>query len=458
MPSEDFSTGSFTTRREPLKDLNTFSDLYIDSDEESERIMDKVHDIPDDSYPLPPPPPEMDPESNNDPSNSVTSMIERLSEWFTSLEDQLTDLSQRVSENVPLDELENRCKLIKDRMTYWVQRECDKVKKQLELLVQELGQSVVDCLKRRDRRIDQRFQSLLPSASTPDPKSTLSFFQSKQRNVTYSMQSSHLTSQGNQTTMQYNPPVKLDFPSFSSTQEDDPVVFIEHCEEYFAVRPLSEGEILASLSAVLKGTPKDWWMAERRNVQNWRQFKESFLHSFLSEDYDDVAARKLLERRQGARESIRDFAFHYRALCLRWRKGMSEKEVVQAILRNCNPRLASLLRGTIKDVGELVRIGTQIERDFDESKRYWSQANGEEQRKKASTVQEPPHKPPNACNRVVQSFQSALQHDYKNITLPIILQDRYVSAMVDTGSTFSLIQESFWKQLGPQEQYQSSEG
>lgn len=93
------------------------------------------------------------------------------------------------------------------------------------------------------------------------------------------------------------------------------------------------------------------------------------MHAFLSEDYDDVAARKLLERRQGARESIRDFAFHYRALCLRWRKETSEKEVVQAIIRNCNPRLASLLRGTIKDIGELVRIGTQIERDFDESKR-----------------------------------------------------------------------------------------
>lgn len=65
---------------------------------------------------------------------------------------------------------------------------------------------------------------------------------------------------------------------------------------------------------------------------------------------------------------------------------MSEQEVVQAILRNCNPRLASLLCGTIKDIGELVRIGTQIERDFDESKRYWSQANVEEQRKKAPVL------------------------------------------------------------------------
>ncbi len=269
---------------------------------------------------------------------------------------------------------------------------------------------------------------------------------------------SHFPTQSSQSTIQYNPPVKLDFPTFSNTQEDDPVVFIERCEEYFDIRPLSDGEILASLSAVLKDTAKDWWMAERRNVHNWRQFKGSFLHSFLSEDYDDVAAGKLVERKQGAKESIRDFAFHYRALCLRWRKEMSEKEVVQAILRNCNPRKASLLRGAIKDVGELVRIGTQIERDFGESKRYWSQANVEEQRKNTPIVQEPQRKPPSASNRVVQSFHSSEQHDYKNITLPIIVQDRYAVALVDTGSTFSLSQEYFWKQLCHQERCLPSEG
>ncbi len=62
---------------------------------------------------------------------------------------------------------------------------------------------------------------------------------------------------------------------------------------------------------------------------------------------------------------------------------MTEKELIQAILRNCNPHLASLLSGTVKDVGELERLGTQIEKDFNESKRYWSQVNSEEQKKKS---------------------------------------------------------------------------
>lgn len=88
----------------------------------------------------------------------------------------------------------------------------------------------------------------------------------------------------------------------------------------------------------------------------------------LNDDYEAEAERRLLERKQGAKESIRDFAFHYRSLCLRWKKDMSEREMVQAILRNCNPRLASLLRGTVRDISELVSIGTQIEKDFEESK------------------------------------------------------------------------------------------
>ncbi len=128
-------------------------------------------------------------------------------------------------------------------------------------------------------------------------------------------------------------------------------------------------------------------MAEKRNVQTWEHFKKVFLRSFLNEDYEDETARRLLERKQGAQESIRDFAFHYRALCLKWKKDMLEKEILQSILRNCNPRLASLLRGTVRDVGELVRIGTQVEKDLEESKRYWNNVNAEAQERSCNLTE-----------------------------------------------------------------------
>lgn len=38
---------------------------------------------------------------------------------------------------------------------------------------------------------------------------------------------------------------------------------------------------------------------------------------------------------------------------------------------------------------------------------------------------------------------------------PIIIRDSYIIAIVDTGSTFSLIQQSLWKQLSPWEECQS---
>lgn len=464
-PRLDFSSEPFTTQREPLKDLiNTFSELYIDSEEEEERLGDNIPDednIQNDFSLPPPPPPEIDEVPDHNPFTSVTSLIERLTERITSLEGRVEECVQGVSDSVSYAEFETKCKTNEERTNYRMARECDRTKKQLELTIQDLGQSVIDCLKRRDFQIDQKLRSLVPSMSTPvhhKPSLSVSHPVVKPRDQTYSSQYSQLPVTESQITMQHNPPVKLDFPSFSNSQDEDPVVFIERCEEYFAVRPLSECEIMASLTAVLKGTAKDWWLAERRNVQNWKQFKETFLLSFLSEDYEEVAARKLLERKQGAKESIRDFAFQYRALCLRWKSEMPEKEVVQSILRNCNPRLASLLRGTVKEVGELVRIGTQIERDFDESKRYWNQVNVEEQKKKPQSSQDFQRKPPHANTRVVQSHNNSVQTDLKTVTIPIILQDRYFKAMVDTGSTLSLIQKSFWKQLCKEEKFQSSNG
>lgn len=44
------------------------------------------------------------------------------------------------------------------------------------------------------------------------------------------------------------------------------------------------------------------------------------------------------------------------------------------------------------------------------------------------------------------------------LTLPIILRGRYFHAMLDTGSTFSLIQESCWRQLESKQKWKSSGG
>ncbi|KAL6462574.1 hypothetical protein MHYP_G00289960 [Metynnis hypsauchen] len=69
---------------------------------------------------------------------------------------------------------------------------------------------------------------------------------------------------------------------------------------------------------------------------------------------------------------------------------MSEKDLLQAILRNCIPRLASIIRGTVKTVNELVRVGTLVERDLPAVRGYWSQAHTDTMESKLSASKAQP--------------------------------------------------------------------
>lgn len=54
----------------------------------------------------------------------------------------MVDICQMVSEQVSCDEFK-QCKKIEDRMSYHVQRECERVQQQMEMLVKDLGQSML---------------------------------------------------------------------------------------------------------------------------------------------------------------------------------------------------------------------------------------------------------------------------------------------------------------------------
>uniref|UniRef100_A0A8C1PDC5 Gypsy retrotransposon integrase-like protein 1 n=4 Tax=Cyprinus carpio TaxID=7962 RepID=A0A8C1PDC5_CYPCA len=451
VPDPDFSASSFRAHREPLKELiHTFSDLYISDEEDGAGGED-----PDEVFQLPPPPP---PEVYEDPetteSESKSTIIKELSNRLDALEKNVSNLQQQVREQMSIQECEERFRSTEEKVSYHVDRECGRVKKYLEMLVQDLGKSMVDCLKRRDKQINRKLQIYHPTSSTPHQSMSRPVIHKSAKDIhshTYCTADSMSGSQ-------FNPPVKLEFPKFSNHSDEDPLAFIERCEEYFAVRPLTDEETIASLTAVLSHTAKDWWSAEKKRVHDWQQFKEAFLQAFLNEDYEVVAMRKLMERRQGVNESFRDYAFHYRALCLRWKKGMAEKEMIQAILRNCNPRLASLLRGNLQSVHELVRVGMQVERDIGESKKYWSMMNADEQRKKNVVSQELQRKNTPSYTRVVQNFKEDLQPNPRNLTIPLNIQGKRIDALVDTGSTLSLMQKSLWNQLCKEKVLLSSGG
>ena len=56
------------------------------------------------------------------------------------------------------------------------------------------------------------------------------------------------------------------------------------------------------------------------------------------------------------------------------------------ILRACNPRLASGLRGIVSTVDQLVKVGSLIEKDWSSSKDYWNRIQQSNSSKRTSNM------------------------------------------------------------------------
>lgn len=167
------------------------------------------------------------------------------------------------------------------------------------------------------------------------------------------------------------PPIKMVFPTFGGVNdESDPVIYLERCNDFLALRPMSNSEILATMRSVLHASARDWWETVRFKINSWGSFQKAFLAVFLPEDYQDVLEEKVRNRLQGTNESVRDFAFSFQALFKRWKKEATDTEVLKALLKAMNPCYASQLRGRAQTVEELVRLGTQLERDYDHKIKY----------------------------------------------------------------------------------------
>lgn len=235
-PKPDFSSGTFLDKREPIKELiNTFSDLYIDSEEEVEGIEAEI--VPDFTDILPPPPEPVE-EQVQEPNASLTALIGQLTARVDTMESRFEECVRKMNDCVTFSEMQEGYRAIEERMSYRIERECERVQNKVNLEIQDLGKSMVDCLKRRDVQIDHKLKDLVPLVSTPiqsNQKSPIPVLGSTGTNQTYHVPRSQLPGLESMSMMSLHPPVKLDFPNFSNNEEEDPVTFIERCEEYFAI-------------------------------------------------------------------------------------------------------------------------------------------------------------------------------------------------------------------------------
>lgn len=123
-----------------------------------------------------------------------------------------------------------------------------KVEASLTANIEQLEKSIVDCLLRRDDMWKKQLDRLRPT-STPieqrnkagptevSPKVPLAPFSPPGASPYFS-----------------KPPVHLEFPTFGTAcKSSDVLNFIEQCENFLDLRPLSNHELLGTLSTVLKG-------------------------------------------------------------------------------------------------------------------------------------------------------------------------------------------------------------
>ncbi|KAL6461592.1 hypothetical protein MHYP_G00297360 [Metynnis hypsauchen] len=293
-----------------------------------------------------------------------------------------------------------------------------------------LDRSIVDCLHRRDRMWEEKLKETsrrIPRKLLKPLTSSTPAFPTEASSIALNPPSV--------------PPIRMDFPKFGdSTSSSDVTNFIEQCENFLTLRPLSDLELLGTLNAVLQGPARSWWQATKGKIKNWPMFKTAFLEAFLSEDYTAEIEEQLHAMVQAPNQRLRDFAYDYRALCLKWHPEMSEEEMVRRILNACNPRLASGLRGIVSTVDQLVKTGSMIEKDWASSKGYWSrvQSVGAQERQVRKTPKKSGEK--HFCDSDLATVQGVPSL----LVVPIQIRGAKGDAVLDTGSTYTLMQESLW--------------
>lgn len=438
----DYTSEPFITRREPVREMIcSFNSLYLESEGEV-----AVPEEDNDSSHLPPPPPEeedgslisltiamkmrqleirmekMEKESVDRVQGvdvSVQNYLQQYDRHLIAIEGLMPDLIKLVTTQSSFNQ---SLKKLEEELVNFVEEKSTRLEKTLENQLQEMGRTMMDCMERRDNHLKSSLCPIPGATSTP---------------TTTLIPDAQLIPMQHQ--LPYRMAIKIEFPKFGSIGAEDPIAYLEKCAEYLAVRPMSDAEILATLPSVLTHTAKDWWVAEKAQVKTWGQFKTAFLRSFLPDDHEVEAERRIRERKQGIDEDLRTFAFQYRALCLRLKPTMSEKEMLQAALRNCNPQIASVLRGTVATFDDLVCTGALVERDIDEERAFWKQRQAEQSSRRGGQDKYSRGK------HGSHSMALVTRGNVKLLTLTITLRGQSCEAILDTGSSYSLIQESSWR-------------
>lgn len=396
--------GDFITFRDPVAEVaSLISELYVDddkeeSDDEEGVVAEKMHHT----------------------------MLEGLQANVTETGEKIKSLERDFRESI------EGALTREEGFRHYIDTRLLEMESNMQESMVALDKAIVNCFLRRDKKWEAQLNKMKSCSirhSTPQTHSA--FDQSSVSNVARRL------------------PVKVDFPRFKDSRDTSDVLnFIEKCENFLTLRPMTDGELTGTLGTVLEGPAHSWWMAERKKISNWAEFRKAFLGAFLSGDYQTEIEEKLRTMVQDPEQCLRDFAYDYRALCLKWKPTIDESDLVRRILNNCNPKLATSLRGTVTTVDQLVKVGSMVEKDWAATKGYWKKV--QEQPSSERTQRKGPTPKVSLQVSVVDNKARHKMNKGEDLTVlvvPIEVRGLKGEAIFDTGCTYSLMTHHLWKQI-----------
>lgn len=299
----DFTAGPFVTRRNPTEELSSLlGSLYLrekqDSSEEEHGSQEEVGNPVQDENTANANPDvvEAEPQGNvdeaqveveqdtgGDEEQVTQGQFNNLSRNVQALQEQLRNMERQFRDSV------NSSLNRETNFRQYVDTTLGKLEEHFTSELAKLERSVVNCLLRRDEKWKKEMSRMRPTSTPISNRAGAT-----PTDISHIVPISPSVSPVGASPYYSKPPVRLEFPTFGPNIETSDVLnFVEQCENFLEIRPLSNHELIGTLSSVLKGPALSWWKAAKAQVIDWMTFKNAFMAAFLPTDYMSEVEEKL---------------------------------------------------------------------------------------------------------------------------------------------------------------------